>query len=146
MKIKIKKLNENAKIPTYATEFAAGCDLYACIDEDVTIEKGEIRKIHTGIAVCPESDDVVLLIYGRSGLGTKFGITLANCVGVVDSDYRGEIIVSLINAGKEPFTVHNGDRIAQLVVTPVIRAEFEESETLPESQRGENGFGSTGIK
>jgi len=145
MKVSIKKLKENAVIPVYSSEYAAGCDLYACIDEDITIKPHERAKIGTGLAICPSEKDVVALIYGRSGLGAKFGIAPANCVGVVDSDYRGEIIVCLLNSSEEAYTIHPGDRIAQIVFAPVIKAEFEESDSLEESQRGEGGFGSTGV-
>ena len=144
MKLKIKKLRENAVIPKRATEGSAGCDLCACIDSDITIKKGEIVKIPTGIAVQPDTDNVALLIYARSGLASKFGITLANCVGVVDSDYRGEIIVPLINLGSEDFIIENGTRIAQLVVTPVTLPEISVVSELSDTARGEGGFGSTG--
>lgn len=144
MKLKVKKLRENAVIPSRATAGSAGCDLFACIDSDIVIKKGEIVKIPTGIAVQPDSDSVALLIYARSGLASKFGITLANCVGVVDSDYRGEIIVPLINLGNADFTVEKGSRIAQLVVTPVILPEIDEVSELSDTARGEGGFGSTG--
>ena len=144
MKLKVKKLRENAVIPSRATAGSAGCDLFACIDSDIVIKKGEIVKIPTGIAVQPDSDGVALLIYARSGLASKFGITLANCVGVVDSDYRGEIIVPLINLGNADFTVEKGSRIAQLVLTPVILPEIDEVSELSDTARGEGGFGSTG--
>ena len=144
MIIRVKKLNEKAVIPKYASEFSAGCDLYACIEEDVVIEPHCRAKIGTGLAIWPERKDVAVLIYGRSGLGAKYGIAPANCVGVVDSDYRGEIIVALQNSSNEPFTVHPGDRIAQMVVTPVISAEFEECDEIEQTERGAGGFGSTG--
>ena len=142
--VKIKAVRDGAVIPKYATSGSAACDLCACIDGDIVIGVGEIAKVTTGIAISSGRDDVVALVFGRSGLGTKFGITLANSVGVIDSDYRGEIMVSLINRGKEPFTVSNGDRIAQLMFAPVYAAAFTEVDSLDETERGEGGFGSTG--
>lgn len=143
MTIKIKKLNENAVIPQRATKGSAGYDLSACIDCDIIIAPGEIKMIPTGIAAaCAEN--AALMIYPRSGLASKHGIALANCVGVVDSDYRGEIKVPLINHGKENFTVTHSMRIAQMVVTPVLLPEIEETETLDETTRNTGGFGSTG--
>ena len=144
MKLLIKKLNENAVIPKRQTPYSAGYDLCAC-GEDTVIQVGETAKIHTGIsAEVDGSKDVVLLIYARSSLASKFGIAPANCVGVVDWDYRGEIIVALHNSGKEAFTVKHGDRIAQLVITPVFTPDVEEVTELSETVRGEGGFGSTG--
>ncbi len=145
MKITFKKLNEKAVIPKRNTEYSAGMDICACIDEDVVIGVGEIKMIPTGLKAQTDENDVALLIYPRSGLSTKYGVSLANCVGVVDSDYRGEWFIPLINHGKEPFRVENGMRIAQLVLTRVIFPEIEESETLTETERGESGFGSSGI-
>ncbi|MCM1227625.1 MAG: dUTP diphosphatase [Clostridium sp.] len=143
MTIKIKKLNENAVLPQRATEGSAGYDLSACTDSDIIIAPGEIKMIPTGIAAaCFEN--AALMIYPRSGLASKHGIALANCVGVVDSDYRGEIKVPLINHGKESFTVTHAMRIAQMVVTPVLLPEIEETETLDETKRNTGGFGSTG--
>ena len=143
--VKLKKVKPGAMAPTYATPGSAACDLSACLDEPVTLHPGDIAAIPTGIAISSGRDDIVALVYGRSGLGTKHGVTLANSVGVIDSDYRGEIRVSLINRGREDFTVHPGDRIAQLMFAPVLHAVFEEAETLDETARGEGGFGSTGI-
>jgi dUTP pyrophosphatase len=144
VKIKIKYLRENASMPVYATPGSAAADLKACTDKPVTIEPGEIVSLPTGVALSAERDDMVGLICGRSGMGTKYGVTLANGVGVVDSDYRGEIRVSLINRGTEPYVVHPGDRIAQFMFIPVFTAEFIETETLGETERGSGGFGSTG--
>ncbi len=143
--VRLKKVKPGAIAPTYATPGSAACDLSACLDEPVTLHPGDIAAIPTGIAISSGRDDIVALVYGRSGLGTKHGVTLANSVGVIDSDYRGEIRVSLINRGREDFTVHPGDRIAQLMFAPVLHAVFEEAETLDETARGEGGFGSTGI-
>lgn len=142
-KIKIKKLNDKAVLPSRGSCFSAGLDLSACIETDITIEPNETKKIGTGIAIelLPKT---VGLVFGRSGLGVKFGIAPANCVGVIDSDYRGEIIVGLHNSGKESYTVKAGERIAQLVVVPIFLPEVVEVETLDETKRGESGFGSTG--
>jgi len=146
MKLFIKKLNENAIVPKQATTGSAGYDLSACIEKSITINPNEIVKIGTGISVALEENNAVILIYARSSLATKFGITLANCVGVVDSDYRGEIIVALNNLGKAPYTIEPNERIAQMVITPIFTPEIEVVETLSETSRGEGGFGSTGKK
>ncbi|MCR5110500.1 MAG: dUTP diphosphatase [Ruminococcus sp.] len=146
MKLTFKKLKENAIIPTRATNASAGLDICACLDEPVTLEAGDIKMIPVGLTAEPDCDDVALLIYPRSGLSTKFGVSLANCVGVVDSDYRGEWFIPLINHGKAPFTVEHGMRIAQLVPTKVLFPDIEVSETLSETDRGEGGFGSSGIR
>ena len=145
LSVRLKKVKPGAIAPTYATPGSAACDLSACLDEPVTLHPGDIAAIPTGIALSSGRDDIVALVYGRSGLGTKHGVTLANSVGVIDSDYRGEIRVSLINRGREDFTVHPGDRIAQLMFAPVLHAVFEMVETLDDTVRGEGGFGSTGI-
>lgn len=143
MKILIKKLSEKATLPTRGSEYAAGYDLYACLDEDAVIAPGKTVKIGTGISVAvPEG--YFGAIFARSGLATKQGLRPANCVGVADSDYRGEYIVALHNDSDEPRTVSNGDRIAQLVVMPFLSCEFEETDELSETQRGSGGFGSTG--
>ncbi len=142
--LKIKKLNENAIVPKQATKGSAGMDLSACLEEDVVIKPGEIKMIPTGLAAAPDTDECVLLIYARSGLASKHGIAPANCVGVVDSDYRGEIKVALINHGKEDFVVSHGMRIAQLVMTPVILPQIAEVSELDETERSTGGFGSTG--
>lgn len=144
MKLKIKKLNEKAVVPERATPGSAGMDLSACIDNEIAIAPGEIRMIPTGIAVEPDTDKAALLIYPRSGLSSKHGITLANCVGVVDSDYRGEIKIPLINHGRETFCITSGMRIAQLVVTPILIPETEIVQELCETHRNAGGFGSTG--
>lgn len=146
MILKIKKLNENAVIPAMATPGSAGMDLRACIDSDVIINPGERALISTGLAIALESNAYVAYIYARSGLAVKSGITLANCVGVIDSDYRGELKVGLVNISDKPFTVSNGERIAQLVIAPVIVPEILEVDELDETERAAGGFGSTGIK
>ncbi len=143
MKLKIKQMREGAVIPKRATAESAGLDLSAYLDRDVVINPGEIVKIPTGIAIGLEKETVGL-VYPRSGLASKHGITLANCVGVIDSDYRGEILVPVTNHSKVPFTIQNGDRIAQLVISPVLLPEIEEAEELDETERGAGGFGSTG--
>ena len=145
MKVKLKKLNENAIIPTYGSPFSAGADLYACIDEDITIKAGETAFIGTGLAMELESG-YVALVYARSGLACKKGLAPANKVGVIDSDYRGEIKVALHNHSSEERTVSVGERIAQMVVTPYIKCDFEEAQELDITERGEGGFGSTGRK
>ena len=142
-KIKVKKLRENAKLPTYGTEFSAGADLYACLAEDVTILPGETKKIPTGLAMeIPVG--CAGLIYARSSLGTKRGLAPANKVVVVDSDYRGEFMIFLHNHGAEPQTIQHGDRVAQLLVTPVFTPGFVEADQLSDTVRGTGGFGSTG--
>ena len=146
MKLKIKKLNENAVVPEFATSGSAGMDLRACIESDIVINPGQRALIPTGLAIALESNAYVAYLYARSGLAVKLGITLANCVGVVDSDYRGEIKIGLINQSDVPFTVTNGERIAQMVIAPVIVPEIEEVCELDETERNEGGFGSTGRK
>lgn len=142
-KIAVKKLDERAVLPKYGSEFAAGADLYALTDGEVTFLPGETKFVHTGIALeIPEG--YAGLVYARSSLACKRGLAPANKVGVVDSDYRGEIMVALHNHSDKPQTIGNGERIAQLVVAPFLRAEFFQSETLGESERGAGGFGSTG--
>ena len=142
--IKIKKLNEKAIIPTYGSEYAAGADLYACIDDVVIIKKNETVFVPTGISMeLPEG--TAGLLYARSGLACKKGLAPANKVGVIDSDYRGEVIVALHNHSKENYELQPGERIAQLVITPYIKANFME-EDLTDTKRGSGGFGSTGRK
>ena len=141
--IKVKKLRQGAHLPTYGTEFSAGADLYACLEEPVTIGPGETKKIPTGLALeIPVG--CAGLIYARSSLGTKKGLAPANKVGVVDSDYRGEFMIFLHNHGVEPQTIVHGDRVAQLLVTPVYTPGFVETDVLSDTVRGAGGFGSTG--
>lgn len=141
--VNIKKLNEKATIPTYGTEYAAGADLYACIDESLTINPGETKFIGTGIALeIPEG--YAGLIYARSGLSCKKGLAPANKVGVVDADYRGEITVALHNHSLEAKTIEPNERIAQMVIAPFLAATFNEVEELSDTVRGVGGFGSTG--
>jgi len=143
--VNIKKLKENAVIPTYGSEYAAGADLYACIDEDLTINPGETKLVSTGIAM-----ELPLgyagLVYARSGLASKRGLAPANKVGVVDADYRGEVMVALHNHSNEPQTITTGERIAQYVIAPYLKAVFNEVEELSDTVRGAGGFGSTGQK
>lgn len=144
MKLLIKKLNENAIIPKRHTPFSAGYDLRACCDEPIDIKPGETVKVHTGIAMEIDGDqNTVGLIYARSGIATKHGIAPANCVGVIDWDYRGELIVALHNSSQEEYVINHSDRIAQLVLTPAFMPEVEEVCVLSETVRGEGGFGST---
>ena len=145
MKLTFKKLDPRAVIPSRATSGSAGLDLCACLDAPMTIEAGEIKMIPLGITAEPDREDIALLIYPRSGLSSKYGVSLANCVGVVDSDYRGAWFVPLINHGKEPFTVEHGMRIAQLIPTSILMPEIEVSDQLSETERGAGGFGSSGI-
>ena len=143
--VNIKKLNGKAVVPTYGSEFSAGADIYACEGGDITIAPGETRLVHTGISMAiPQG--YVGLIYARSGLASKRGLAPANKVGVIDSDYRGEIMVALHNHSNEAQTVCDGERIAQMVFTAYMGASFCEVEELDATQRGEGGFGSTGRK
>lgn len=143
--VNIKKLNDKAIIPTYGSEFSAGADLYACEGGDITIAPGETRLVHTGISMAIPCG-YVGLIYARSGLASKRGLAPANKVGVIDSDYRGEIMVALYNHSGEAQTVCDGERIAQMVFTAYMGADFCEVDELDSTQRGEGGFGSTGRK
>lgn len=144
MKLLVKKLREGAVLPKRATEGSAGYDLSACLDEPLTILPGETEKIPTGLSCAVEgAGDCVLLIYARSSTATKKGLAPANCVGVVDSDYRGEVLVALRNHTQEAKTIEPGERIAQLVIAPVLLPEVEEASELTETERGAGGFGST---
>lgn len=142
-KLKIKKLDPQAKMPTYGSEFSAGADLYALAETSIRISPGETAIVHTGLAAeIPEG--LVGLIYARSGLATKKGLAPANKVGVIDSDYRGEIRVALHNHSAQQQTIEPFERVAQFVLAPYIQAEFEETDALSDTVRGEGGFGSTG--
>lgn len=143
--IRTKILRKGAKLPTYGTSEAAGADLYACLEKTIEIAPGETVWIPTGVALeVPKG--CAGLIYARSSFGTKRGLAPANKVGVVDSDYRGEITVVLLNHSNKCQTVENGERIAQFIITPVITPEYIEAEELSDTARGDNGFGSTGSK
>ena len=145
LQVKIKKLNEKAILPTYGSPYSAGADLYACIDEDITVEPGKTVFVKTGLAMeIPVG--FAAFIYARSGLACKKGLAPANKVGVVDCDYRGEVMVALHNHSDEARTVSVGERIAQLVIAPYYTADFCECDELSDTVRGEGGFGSTGRK
>lgn len=141
--IKVKKLLPGAKLPSYGSAFAAGADLYACLESEVQIAPGETLFIHTGISTEIPAG-FAGFVFARSGLACKKDLAPANKVGVIDSDYRGEIMVALHNHGKEMRTVSDGERIAQMVIMPYAAAVFIESEELSDTVRGEGGFGSTG--
>lgn len=145
LQVKIKKLNEKAILPTYGSPYSAGADLYACIDEDITVEPGKTVFVKTGLAMeIPVG--FAAFIYARSGLACKKGLAPANKVGVVDCDYRGEVMVALHNHSDEARTVNVGERIAQLVIAPYYTADFCQCDELSDTVRGEGGFGSTGRK
>ncbi len=143
--MKVKKLNEEAILPTYGSEFSAGADLYALTEENIIINPGETVLVHTGLAM-----EIPVgyggFIYARSGLATKKGLAPANKVGVIDADYRGEVMVALHNHSNTPAVVENGERIAQLVIAPFLKVEFELADELADTVRGNGGFGSTGAK
>lgn len=143
--VAVKKLRPNAKLPTYGSEFAAGADLYACLDAPVTVAPHETVLVPTGLSL-----EIPVgwagLVYARSGLASKRNLAPANKVGVIDPDYRGEVMVSLHNHGATPQTVEPGERVAQLVLTPYLTAQFFEAEALSDTVRGQGGFGSTGTK
>ena len=145
MNVRIKKLSEKAIVPTYGTPYAAGADLYACIDETIEIKPGETKMVGTGIAM-EIPDGYVGLVFARSGLACKKGLAPANKVGVIDSDYRGEIKVALHNhnGSGDALPVEAGERIAQISIVPYLKAEFELADELEETDRGDKGFGSTG--
>ena len=145
MRVRIKKINENAIIPTYGTEYSAGADLYALLESKIEIKPHETVFVHTGISVeIPEG--YCGLIFARSSMGSKRGLAPANKVGVIDADYRGEIMVTLHNHSEITQTVEPGERIAQLAIVPFLKAEFEEVDELTDTTRGAGGFGSTGTK
>ena len=143
--LKIKKLDERATIPTYGSEYAAGADLYACIEDALTIAPGETILVKTGLAM-ELPIGYAGLIYARSGLASKRGLAPANKVGVIDSDYRGEVMVALHNHSNIAQSIEPNERIAQLVITPYIKGIFSETDDLSDTVRGEGGFGSTGKK
>lgn len=144
-KVAVKLLREGAKLPTYGSDWAAGADLYACLEETVTLQPGETRMIPMGIAMeIPVG--YVGLVFARSGLATKRDLAPANKVGVIDADYRGEFFVPIHNHGQKAQTIEHGERIAQMILTPFLTAQFFETDTLSETPRGEHGFGSTGAK
>ncbi len=144
--LKIKKVRENAKFPTRGTVGSAGLDLYACIDEPITLKKGDTAIIPTGIAIGLQDPHYAAFVYARSGLAIKHGIGLLNSVGVIDSDYRGEICVGVIKQTDPEYTIEPFERIAQMVISPVELPEIVEVDDLDETDRGAGGFGSTGTK
>ncbi len=146
MKLKIRKLREGATIPRRATEGAAGMDLYACIDENITLAPQQLVIVPTGIAIELPDSGCAAFLYARSGLGVKHGICLGNGVGVIDSDYRGEVCVGLCNVSDKPYVIAPGERIAQMVIAPVFTPDVVEVSELSDTQRGAGGFGSTGKK
>lgn len=149
MNLQVKlKLSRGMSAPEYATAGSAAVDLRAALDEgeELVLQPGERALVPTGLSIAPEGTDVVAVIAGRSGLGVKYGVSLSNGIGVIDSDYRGEIQVGLINRGNQPFTVVRGDRIAQMLFLPVCHADFLVCDELDETERGAGGFGHTGVK
>lgn len=145
MELKIKKIDERATVPTYGTEFSAGADLYSLSGEAISVEPHKTVMVHTGLALeIPEG--YAGLIFARSGLACKKGLAPANKVGVIDADYRGEIIVALHNHSDAAITVEGGERVAQLVIVPFLKAEFSVVDELSDTVRGAGGFGSTGKK
>lgn len=144
--LKVKLLRDGARLPFRASEGAAACDLYACCEEDIVLAPGRFASVPTGIAIELPGPGYVALVFSRSGHGAKLGVSLTNSVGVIDSDYRGEILVSVINHGSEPFVVKSGERIAQLMVAPCFVCDIVQSQELSATERGSGGFGSTGVK
>lgn len=146
MLLKIKKIKDNARIPKRATNGSAGMDLYACINESITLNPGQLALVPTGIAIELPDNGCAAFLYARSGLGVKHGICLSNGVGVIDSDYRGEVCVGLCNVSDKAYTIEPDERIAQMVIAPVFTPDIEEVDELSDTSRGEGGFGSTGKK
>ena len=146
LKILDPRLGNEIELPAYTTSGSAGMDLRACIDEKITLKPGQTELIPTGIAIHIADNSLAATILPRSGLGHKHGIVLGNLVGLIDSDYQGQLFVSVWNRGDTAFEIDTGDRIAQLVFVPVVQVEFEQVEEFDDSDRGEGGFGSTGHK
>jgi dUTP pyrophosphatase len=144
MKVLNKKIGKEIPLPTYATNGSAGLDLRACIDSDLELKPDQAKLIPTGIAIHIADPSMAAHILPRSGLGHKHGIVLGNLVGLIDSDYQGELKISCWNRSQETFTIHPGDRIAQLVIVPVLQVEFDMVDQFHESHRGTDGFGSSG--
>ena len=144
MELKIKKLREGAHIPKRATNGSAGMDLYACIEQPITLEPGQLAIVPTGIAIELPDSSCAALLYARSGLGVKHGICLSNGVGVIDSDYRGEVCAGLCNVSDKPYVIEPNERVAQMVIAPVFTPDIVEADELSDTQRGAGGFGSTG--
>ena len=146
MTVKVKKLREGAHLPKLATKGAAACDLYALLDQPLTLAPGQRYPVPTGIAIALPDNSTVAIACARSGLALKRGLALANGIGVIDSDYRGEIFVAIANNDTKEQVIENGERIGQLMILPVISAEYCEVDELDETERGAGGFGSTGTK
>lgn len=146
LKILDQRIGNEIPLPTYGTDGSAGMDLRACIDEKITLKPGQTELIPTGIAIHIADNSLAATILPRSGLGHKHGIVLGNLVGLIDSDYQGQLFVSMWNRGDKIFEIETGDRIAQMVFVPVVQVEFEQVEEFDDSDRGEGGFGSTGHK
>ena len=144
MQLKIKKLRENARIPQRATSGAAGMDLYACLDAPLTLAPGQLAIVPTGIAIELPDNGCAAFLYARSGLGVKHGICLSNGVGVIDSDYRGEVCAGLCNVSDKPYVIEPNERVAQMVIAPVLTPDIVETYELSDTRRGGGGFGSTG--
>ena len=147
MNVKIKLLHPSARVPEYKTDGAAAADVCAAIESPITIEPGAFSLVPTGFAIDAEGSenaDFAVLLFARSGLASKHGIALANGVGVIDPDYRGEVKVALTNLSREPYTITPGERIAQMMFTPIFRASFELTDVLSSTERGDGGFGHTG--
>jgi len=144
LKILDKRIGSEIPLPTYATTGSAGLDLRACLDQTLEIMPGQTELIPTGIAIHIEDESLAAMILPRSGLGHKHGIVLGNLVGLIDSDYQGQLFISCWNRGDKNFTIESGERIAQLVLVPVVQADFEVVEEFQTSQRAEGGFGHTG--
>lgn len=142
--LKVKKLREDAQLPSRATQGSAGYDLYACLDREITVAAGETVKIPTGIAIELESSGFAAFVFARSSMGTKHSVIPANAVGVIDSDYRGEVCVFLKNYSQTDYMVQPQDRVAQLIILPVELPQLEEVDELSDTQRGDGGFGSSG--
>jgi len=146
VKLLDKRLGKEIPLPEYATSASAGLDLRACIESTITISPGETVLIPTGLSIFLENPDVAAMLLPRSGLGHKHGIVLGNLVGLIDADYQGPLMVSLWNRGDQAFTVEVGDRIAQMVIVPVIQCEFDIVDEFEKTERGEGGFGHSGMK
>lgn len=144
VKILDKRLGDTIEMPTYATSGSAGLDLRACVDAPMTLEPGQTELIPTGMSIFIEDPNLCAMILPRSGLGHKHGIVLGNLVGLIDSDYQGQLFVSCWNRGQTTFTIEPGERIAQLVLVPVVQADFEFVDDFTQTDRGEGGFGSSG--
>ncbi len=146
VKILDKRLGNDIPMPHYGTDGSAGLDLRACLEDTLILNPGETKLIPTGMSIYIEDTGLAAMILPRSGLGHKHGIVLGNLVGLIDSDYQGELMVSCWNRGDKPFTMEIGERIAQLIIVPVVQAEFDLVDEFKATQRGEGGFGSTGTK